>query len=46
MHVITRTWKGETHTIKIPASDLTRLFMYLDIHSRNPEVTFTHKFIE
>jgi len=46
MHVITRTWKGQTHTIKIPASDTARLFMYLDCYRRNPEVTFTHKFIE
>ena len=46
MHVITRTWKGDTHTIKIPASDTARLFMYLQAYSSNPEVTFTHKFIE
>jgi len=46
MHVITRTWKGMTHTIKIPANDTARLFMYLQAYSTNPEVSFTHTFIE
>jgi len=46
MHVITRTFRGMTHHIHIPASDIARLLMYLDCYRRNPEVSFTHTFIE
>jgi len=46
MHIITRTWLGMTHTVKIPASDTARLFFYLEAYSNHPEVTYTHTFVE
>lgn len=46
MHIITRTWLGMTHTVKIPASDTARLFFYLEAYSNHPAVTYTHTFVE